>query len=111
MEMNMALNGFNEQETLIIAGLRAEVRLEMEDFPVLEYFESLAKNCNDAVFFEALTSVVKNSVLAYQADFYRVKNARQLRLTNRITELKHSFTENLNAILEVERELSIIEEN
>jgi hypothetical protein len=109
--MNMALNGFTERDTLIIAGMRAEVRLEMEDFPLLDYFENLTKNCKDAIFFEALASCVKNSVLAYQAYFYRVKNARHLRLTNRITELKHSFTENLNAILEVERELSNIEEN
>jgi hypothetical protein len=58
MEMNMALNGFTEQESLIIAGLRADVRLEMEDFPMLEYFENLTKNCNDAIFFEALTSWV-----------------------------------------------------
>jgi hypothetical protein len=111
LELNMATNGRNEREEILLAGYRGEVRLLFDDMPELTFFENLDKTCGDEIFFETLANSIRNNTLSHQSTIFTVKNARKQRLMNLISDLKRQFNENSNEILNLERELSVIEEN
>jgi hypothetical protein len=53
---------------------------------------------------------VKNSSLAHQHSFFKIKNAKRNSLEKRISNLKLNFNANSGEILRVERELNNIVE-
>jgi hypothetical protein len=110
-ELRLADTGQNDGEAIQIEGLRAEVRLLFEDMPELTFFENLSLSCSDDVFFEIIANAVRNNTMAHQSTIYAIKNARKLRLTNNIKDLKEHFNANSREILILERELSTMEEN
>jgi hypothetical protein len=110
-ELRLADMGQNDGEAIQIEGLRAEVRLLFEDMPELTFFENLSLSCSDDVFFEIIANAVRNNTMAHQSTVYAIKNARKLRLTNNIKDLKERFNANSREILILERELSNMEEN
>jgi hypothetical protein len=99
LELNMATNGRNDRDEILLAGHRGEVRLLFDDMPELTFFENLDKTCSDDIFFEILANSIRNNTLSHQSTTFTVKNARKQLLTNLISDLKRQFNENSNEIL------------
>ena len=103
--------GPNDLDEMEIEGLRAEVREAIDDLPDLQFFENLDLTCNKAIFFEILSSSVKNVTLGHQAWIFKTKNKLKTSLTNSIKNLKQNFINNKIEILALERRLSAISES
>jgi len=106
IELNMALNGFTEQQDLIVNGKRGETRLIFEDLPDLEFFENLNVNYEPEVFFQTLVSCIKNNVLSHQANIFKLRSQKKNLLIATITDLKKNFTQNSAEVLRTERILT-----
>jgi hypothetical protein len=50
----------------------------LERLPDLEFFENLALDCDDDVFFEIFVIILKNTSLSFQSNFYRTKNRQKI---------------------------------
>ena len=93
---------------LRIEGLRVGITADMEELPDMDFFNSLTLSCNPSVFLEVLIICIKNTGLLYQSHVYKKQRAKLTNLEGEIQELKKNFRENVNNILDRERELAII---
>jgi hypothetical protein len=80
----------------------------LERLPDLEFFENLALDCDDDVFFEIFVIILKNASLSFQSNFYRTKNRQKNRIRSEILILKENFNANCDEIFEKELQLSEI---
>jgi Reverse transcriptase (RNA-dependent DNA polymerase) len=97
---------FDRDNREIISELSTEVETDLELLPDLEFFQGLPKSCDDDIFFEALITKVKTCVLGAQQKIYNVINAKKVRLTKRLNQLKTDYLSNKNEIFRVEQELA-----
>ena len=105
-------NNFNNNlAEMEIEGLRAEVRESIDDLPPLPFYENLDLEYNRDVFFETLSSSVKNITLGHQAWIFKTRNKLKATLTANIKNLKQSFNQNTVEILTLERRLSELTES
>jgi len=105
IERRMAVEGNNNLDEMVVAGLRAEVQLLSEELPTTQYLENLSLGCEPEIFFETLINCIKNNVLSHQATVFRTRNLRKKLLAKEIAFLKQNFLQNKVLILEKERQL------
>ena len=110
LEFKNAGSNFDELRELRIAGLRTEIKLDLEELPGIDFFANLTLSCNNANFFEVLVMCIKNSCLLHQAHTYKAKKAQFNKLNKEISELKKNYSGNVQDILNKERELAAITE-
>jgi exonuclease III len=68
------------EHNAIIENLKIELQEGLERLPDLEFFENLALDCEDDVFFEILVIILKNASLSFQSNFYKTKNTQKNRI-------------------------------
>ncbi len=84
------------------------VNNEFDQLPSLDELQELELTCSNDVFLEVLIMAIKNSSLAHQHNFFKLKNAKKNYLQKKISTLKKNFNANAGEILRVERELNRI---
>jgi exonuclease III len=104
LELNSESYGENNSER--IEELMAEISDSIETLPDLPFFENLPKSCDSDIFFEALVMHVKTHVLAEQQRIFNTINAKKLRLTKRLLELRKNTRLHSDEIFAVEHELA-----
>ena len=88
--------------------LRSEIAEESEELPDAAFFNSLTLACTPSAFFEVMVMCIKNNGLLYQAHVKKKRKVRHNKLETELKELKANFRENVNNILERERELAAV---
>ncbi len=53
----MAVEGNNNLDEMVVAGLRAEVQLLSEELPTTQYLENLSLGCEPEIFFEVVVKM------------------------------------------------------
>ena len=94
-----------------LAGRLTGVQIALEELPNLNFFETLELNCNPCTFFEVLVMNIKNSALAHQAHFYKIKKQKVESMSKILSELKRNYQTNSREILIIERNLALTIEN
>ncbi len=109
-KLTLAETGFNQAVMDRCVALRARINRTLSDLPSIEFLEECSLTCEWDTFLEVLIMCVKNSSLAHQHSFFKIKNAKKNSLEKRISNLKLNFNANSGEILRVERELNNIVE-
>jgi hypothetical protein len=109
-KLTLAEIGFNQAVMDRCVALRARINRTLSDLPSIEFLEECSLTCERDTFLEVLIMCVKNSSLAHQHSFFKIKNAKRNSLEKRISNLKLNFNANSGEILRVERELNNIVE-
>ncbi len=103
--------GFDQQNNDRIAETRNAIINNMDLLPNLEVLQNMEINCDRATFLEILIMAVKNSSLAHQHNFFKIRNAKRISLENKIRNLKKNFDANSGEVLRAERSLNAIVES
>ena len=111
IELDTATNGPTAQSEMDLAGRLTGVQIALEELPNLNFFETLELNCNPCTFFEVLVMNIKNSALAHQAHFYKIKKQKVESMSKVLSELKRNYQTNSREILIIERNLALTIEN
>ncbi len=96
------------QANLILDQLALELNDGILALLGLDFFEGLALECSDVVFFETLAIILKNTTLSFQSSFYKTKNIQKNQIPTEFKNLKENYIQNSNLIFEKERQLSDI---
>jgi hypothetical protein len=99
-------NGFEQGNIDRIRQLRQLVKNNIDQLPDIDTLQTFELSCDRDVFLEILIMSIKNSSLAHQHDFFKIKNAKKNKLANQIKILKQNFQNNVGEILHVERDLN-----
>jgi exonuclease III len=104
-KLSLAESGYNRVTVDRCETLRCNINRLLTELPTLESLENRNISCERDTFLEVLIIGVKNSALAHQHNFFKVKNAKKKCLDKRICNLKLDFNANSGEILRLEREL------
>jgi exonuclease III len=104
-----AIHGNDEYDRCNI--LRNATKNNLNTLPSLDLLQTLELSCPRDIFLETLIFSVKNSSLAHQHDFFKIRNAKRKKMENKITALKKDFTANAGEILRCERDLNKVAED
>ncbi len=103
-----AEKGANPEIIDRIETTRNAIRNNLNLLPSLETLQSYNLSCGRDVFLEILIMSIKNSSLAHQHDFFKIKNAKRKSLENKTKCLKKDFHNNTAEILKTEHDLGRI---
>jgi hypothetical protein len=101
-----AQGGFDAMVHEKIQQLRNQITAELASLPDLDTLQTLELSCSKDTFLEVLIMAVKNSSLAHQHDFFKIKNAKRRSLEKKIVSLKGDFNANIAEVLRTERDLN-----
>ena len=73
LEIKSAEEPLDELRAMRIAGLKADINLELDDLPDTAFLNSLTLSCGWSVFFEVLVMSIKSNCLTYQAHVFKTK--------------------------------------
>jgi len=110
IEIRIAKTGLTAHDELLIEGKRAEIRLKFDELPDLLFFENLNLGCSEDIFFQTLVSCIKVNTLSHQSNIFKLRGIRNKILISNIVLLKRNFEQNIEQILNKERELSVLME-
>ncbi len=99
-------NGFDQANIDRIRHLRLSIKNNIEQLPTVDTLQNYGLSCECDVFLEIFIMAIKNSSLAHQHDFFKIKNAKKNKLEKQIKALKLNFQNNVGEILRVERDLN-----
>jgi hypothetical protein len=105
-----AENGHNQEIADRILVTKNALKNNMDLLPNLETLQTYNLSCSSDTFLEILIMSVKNSSLAHQHDFFKIKNAKKIMLENKLRQLKKEFHANTAEILRTERDLKKVTE-
>ncbi len=91
--------------------LHNSIKNNLETLPALEELQTLELNCAHDTFLEILIMAIKNSSLAHQHDFFKIRNTKRKKLELKIQDLRSNFTANTGEILRCERDLNRVVED
>jgi hypothetical protein len=106
-----AAEGRDERMDLIIAGQEQQIKLQFDDMLPIITLERLAKSCNPAEFFVALTAEIRKSGSRTQKFLGKLKNIEENVMLKRLSLLKENYETNYHAIFELENTLKIRKDN
>jgi hypothetical protein len=104
-------NGFDQQNFERITETKNAIKNNLEALPSIAELQNMEISCDKDTFLEVLIMAVKNSSLAHQHSYFKVRNAKRNFLENKIKELKKNFDANSGEILRAERDLNAIVES
>jgi hypothetical protein len=105
-KLSLAESGYNQATVDRCEALRCNINLILSELPTIELLENCSLSCERDTFLEVLIMCVKNSSLAHQHNFFKIKKAKKSNLDKRISNLKLNFNANSGEILRLERELN-----
>jgi exonuclease III len=108
LRLEDAEKGTNPKITDRIGTTRNAIKNNLNLLPSIETLQSYNLSCGRDVFLEILIMSIKNSSLAHQHNFFKIKNAKRKSLENKIKCLKKEFQNNTAEILQTERDLGRI---
>jgi exonuclease III len=103
--------GYDPQNNERIIETRNAIKNNLELLPSLDDLQNMEISCDKDTFLEILIMAVKNSSLAHQHSYFKVRNAKRIFRENKIKNLKKNFDANSGEILRAERDLNAIVES
>jgi exonuclease III len=100
--------GSTQDRIDVMLETRNAIKNNLDLLPSIEELQSCELSCSRDTFLEILIMAIKGSSLSHQHNFFKIKNARRKAIENKIKELKKFFSQNMQEILRVERELNQI---
>jgi hypothetical protein len=100
--------GSTQDRLDVMLEIRNAIKNNLDLLPSIEELQSCELSCSRDTFLEILIMAIKGSSLSHQHNFFKIKNARRKAIENKIKELKINFSQNMQEILRVERELNQI---
>jgi hypothetical protein len=76
-KLTLAERGYNQAVVDRCEALRARINRTLSDLPSIEFLENCNLSCERDTFLEVLIMCVKNSLLAHQHNFFKIKNAKK----------------------------------
>ncbi len=80
--------GFDQQNVERITEIKNAIKNTLEMLPPLDELQNMEISCDKDTFLEVLIMAVKNSSLAHQHSYFKVRNAKRNFLENKIKNLK-----------------------
>jgi hypothetical protein len=108
LKLQLAAKGHVEDLVDQIANIRENINALLANLPSIEILGNLRLSCDSDVFMEVLIMSIKNACLAYQHDFFKIRNVNRDRLEKKLDRLKGDFNAHSREILRTERELNRI---
>ncbi len=108
IKLQLAVIGHVEEYVDIIANISENINELLAILPSIKFLNNLRLSCDIDVFMEVLIMSIKNACLAYQHDFFKIRNLQKDRLEKKIDRLKGNFNAHSGEILRTERELNRI---
>jgi exonuclease III len=100
--------GSTHERLEVMLETRNAIKNNLDLLPSIEQLQFCELSCSRDTFLEVLLIAIKGSSLSHQHDFFKIKNAKRKAIEIRIKELKKNFSQNMQEILRVERELNQI---
>ncbi len=83
--------GFDQQNEDRITETKNAIKNNIETLPSLDELQNMDISCDRDTFLEVLIIAVKNSSLAHQHSYFKVRNAKRSFLENKIKNLKNNL--------------------